>query len=506
VKKYLVLTFIAILVLAVSGCLFQPAPTPAPTKATLTGQVIVPQGAVRQVGGQALPGATVNVIDPVTGNIVATTTTDANGNYQVEVPPGGPYIIEAVKGNLKILDISPQVEVGQTYDLGTADATSTAVALVFQARVEAGEDPAQINLDEILEDPKIGNLIEAVEEALAAGEDPTTAPEVEEIVEVIVAPPSPAPAPAPPSGPVTPTTPPVTSPPSTPTTPTNCIITATAGEGGNIYPSGGVIVDKGKSQSFTIIPDEGYWIEDVLVDDESVGVVENYTFENVQQNHTIHVTFASPPLLLKSYLHYEEYFYPGFHGSCNLSIDVENRQNVSFPKLFIKLTVEGPDTLEQNDIRWRSCIGASVVFDGIVNGAWTGHWPEGGFALGADAYYFASFEISVSSDASLGNYLGTVELVDDTGETLTTSSFSFSVIQPPSLTIKSACEDCYGEVYINGSPTDLLLEALGSVSYKEVFLNQIYQIYLVKEDGTESHIESVWITETGENVVVFDYW
>ncbi len=203
-KKYLVLMFIAILALAVSGCLFQPAPTPPPTKAILTGQVIVPQGAVRQVGGQALPGATVNVIDPVTGNIVATTTTDADGNYQVEVPPGGPYIIEAVKGSIKVLDVSPQVEVGQTYDLGTADATSTAVALVFQEKVTAGEDPAQINLDEILEDPKIGNLIEAVEEALAAGEDPTTAPEVTQVVEVIVTPP--APAPTPPSGPVTPPT------------------------------------------------------------------------------------------------------------------------------------------------------------------------------------------------------------------------------------------------------------------------------------------------------------
>ena len=267
-------------------------------------------------------------------------------------------------------------------------------------------------------------------------------------------------------------------------------------------------MDKGKSQSFVIIPSEGWLIEDVLVDGESVGAVDNYTFENVQQNHTIRVIFASsfvsPPLLLKSYL-YEEYFYPGFHGFCNLNIDVENRQNVSFSKLFIKLTVKGPDILKQDDIKWRSCVGASIVFDGIVNGAWTAHWPEGGFALGADAHYFTSFEISVNTDASLGNYLGMVELVDDNGETLTTSSFSFSVIQP-SLTIKSACEDCYGEIYINGYPTGLSLEPFGSVSYKEVFLNQIYQIYLVKEDVAESHIESVWITETGENVLVFDYW
>jgi len=211
VRKYLVLTFIVILVLAVSGCApFTPAP---PTKATLTGQVLVPQGAVRQVGGQALPGATVNVIDPVTGDIIATTTTDANGNYQVEVPPGGPYIIEAVKGSIKVLDVSPQVEVGQSYDLGAADATSTAVALIFQAKVEAGEDPAQINLDEIAEDPKIDNLIETIEEALAAGEDPTTAPEVIHLVEVIVPPPAPTTSPTP-----KPTASPTPAPDTTPPT------------------------------------------------------------------------------------------------------------------------------------------------------------------------------------------------------------------------------------------------------------------------------------------------
>ena len=36
-------------------------------------------------------------VKPVTGNIVATTTTDANGYYRIEVPAGGPYIIEVVR-------------------------------------------------------------------------------------------------------------------------------------------------------------------------------------------------------------------------------------------------------------------------------------------------------------------------------------------------------------------------------------------------------------------------
>ena len=192
-RKYAVLALIVILALMMSGCaLFSPAP---PTKAILEGRVLVPERAVRQVGGQPLPGATVRVKD-LEGNIVATTTTDANGYYRVEVPAGGPYIIEVVKGSIKVLRVSPQVEVGKTYDLGTADATSTAVALVFQAKVEAGEDPAEIDLDELAEDPKIKEeLAQAIEEALAAGEDPTTAPEVIHLVEVIVTPPAPAPEP-----------------------------------------------------------------------------------------------------------------------------------------------------------------------------------------------------------------------------------------------------------------------------------------------------------------------
>ena len=42
---------------------------------------------------------------------------------------------------------------------------------------------------------------------------------------------------------------------------------------------------------FTITPDTGYHILDVLVDGGSVGAVDTYTFNNVTENHTIHATF-----------------------------------------------------------------------------------------------------------------------------------------------------------------------------------------------------------------------
>ncbi len=69
-------------------------------------------------------------------------------------------------------------------------------------------------------------------------------------------------------------------------------ITASAGEGGEITPSGEVLLDRGDDQSFDIVANRGYDIEDVLVDGESVGAVSTYRFTNVTQNHTIAASFT----------------------------------------------------------------------------------------------------------------------------------------------------------------------------------------------------------------------
>ena len=78
----------------------------------------------------------------------------------------------------------------------------------------------------------------------------------------------------------------------------NHTITASAGANGSISPSGAVIVNHGSNQTFTITPNTGYHIADVLVDGSSVGAVTTYTFNNVIANHTISAAFAidAPPL------------------------------------------------------------------------------------------------------------------------------------------------------------------------------------------------------------------
>jgi uncharacterized repeat protein (TIGR01451 family) len=76
------------------------------------------------------------------------------------------------------------------------------------------------------------------------------------------------------------------------TTPSQYTITSTAGAGGSINPNGNVNVYTGNSQSFTITPDTGMKIDDVLVDGTSIGAITNYTFNNVITNHTISATFS----------------------------------------------------------------------------------------------------------------------------------------------------------------------------------------------------------------------
>src|ERR1043165_9007455 len=68
-------------------------------------------------------------------------------------------------------------------------------------------------------------------------------------------------------------------------------ITATAGSGGSISPSGSVSVNCGSSQSFSITPDGCHTIANVVVDGSSVGAVSSYTFSNVQANHAISASF-----------------------------------------------------------------------------------------------------------------------------------------------------------------------------------------------------------------------
>jgi hypothetical protein len=70
-------------------------------------------------------------------------------------------------------------------------------------------------------------------------------------------------------------------------------ITASAGANGTISPNGTAVVVSGNNQSYTITPNSGFNVQDVLVDSASQGAITTYTFNNVTANHTISATFAA---------------------------------------------------------------------------------------------------------------------------------------------------------------------------------------------------------------------
>ena len=70
------------------------------------------------------------------------------------------------------------------------------------------------------------------------------------------------------------------------------IVASVGSTGGIIEPSGLVTVYYGENVTFSIIPDAGYHIEDVIVDGESEGQISEYTFYTVDADHTIIAVFS----------------------------------------------------------------------------------------------------------------------------------------------------------------------------------------------------------------------
>ena len=69
-------------------------------------------------------------------------------------------------------------------------------------------------------------------------------------------------------------------------------VEASAGEGGTISPEGTTEVTEGNSLNYTITPDSGYAIADVLVNGTSVGAVESYELTDIQADTSIEAVFV----------------------------------------------------------------------------------------------------------------------------------------------------------------------------------------------------------------------
>ena len=85
-------------------------------------------------------------------------------------------------------------------------------------------------------------------------------------------------------------------------------IYAKAENGGTITPDGTITVLRNSDKTFTIKPESGYQIKDILVDGKSVGALSEYTFETIQKNHTITALFSADKSGVPEWLNGEDHF------------------------------------------------------------------------------------------------------------------------------------------------------------------------------------------------------
>ncbi|MBQ5672489.1 MAG: hypothetical protein IIV43_09075, partial [Oscillospiraceae bacterium] len=103
----------------------------------------------------------------------------------------------------------------------------------------------------------------------------------------ILATPTPTPTPSPTPMPTPTVTPGVTLDEELPTH----IVTVAFGKGGTAIPYGANTVVENGSIIVVAVPDEGYVVEEMIVDGVVVGAVDKYEIESVNRNHSIYISF-----------------------------------------------------------------------------------------------------------------------------------------------------------------------------------------------------------------------
>lgn len=155
-------------------------------------------------------------------------------------------------------------------------------------------------------------------------------------------------------------------------------IKVSAGEGGSISSVGGASYREGQDKGFTVTPDEGYIVWDVLVDGVSVGPVSEYEFESIKKRHTIEAVFAKGDManfkLTGEYAGYpdvdESKWYGTEHGGtvrdATLLGIVEGDSTGFRPEDGVKLS----EVVKMAAVVWNTYYGSSYSFDQTEGEHW----------------------------------------------------------------------------------------------------------------------------------------
>ena len=164
-----------------------------------------------------------------------------------------------------------------------------------------------------------------------------------------------------------------------------------SGVGGLILPDGEVVVDRKMDQSFTIKPNDGYYLSDVEVNGGSVGVITKYTFNKVRSNHTIRATFASLPksLSIKS----EKLLYKGNTAELRIELlDLNGDKANAVQPVIIELKSTSEDNI------FSAGINNSIPINGITI-------PEG---QNSGNFFYTDLVVGISSVSATARDLNPV--------------------------------------------------------------------------------------------------
>ncbi len=141
----------------------------------LSGRAFVPQ--MTEAGKTVerfFSHAGITVIDLTTGKTVARGVTSVSGSYLIEVPPGGPYLLQFIRGRRVIFDLAPEVREGVKHHLSFARVRSTAMTLVILHLLREGKNPASViayRANRILRAEDFPLLEKRAQEAIVEGKD-----------------------------------------------------------------------------------------------------------------------------------------------------------------------------------------------------------------------------------------------------------------------------------------------------------------------------------------------
>jgi hypothetical protein len=84
---------------------------------------------------------------------------------------------------------------------------------------------------------------------------------------------------------------------------TNHLINISIGDNGNANHKGELEAKHHENFSIEFLPNEGYHVQDAIIDGKSIGAVNSYVFQRVTSNHNINVTFQVNRYSVESYIY-----------------------------------------------------------------------------------------------------------------------------------------------------------------------------------------------------------